>query len=247
MKGIFVLGTDTAVGKTVVAGALAAVLRADGWDAGVMKPFASGGYEDTIFLKKTSGVRETLAEITPFYFKHPLAPYASLQLEKRRFNPRGWVKRLKPVWDRHEFWVVEGIGGALVPITKDYDCLDAARELGIPAIVVSRLGLGAINHSLLTVRAARARGVKVLGLVLNAAVAGSANPPGPVGRDGSAGPGKPSIPTDLASRTNPKVIGELAGTPVLAVFPHVPAAALRDPAKLVPTAKKHLVRVSRLC
>nr|MBP9734018.1 AAA family ATPase [Candidatus Omnitrophota bacterium] len=59
MKGIFVTGTDTAVGKTVVAGALAGLLRAQGVDAGVMKPFASGAWDDTIFLKKASGVQET--------------------------------------------------------------------------------------------------------------------------------------------------------------------------------------------
>jgi dethiobiotin synthetase len=230
MKGIFVLGTDTGVGKTVVAGALAAVLRAAGRDAGVMKPFASGGYDDTLFLKKMSGAAETRDEITPFYFKHPLAPYASLQLEKRRpaFKPRGWVKRLgrAGLWDRHDVWVVEGIGGALVPITKDYDCLDAARETGLPAIVVSRLGLGAINHSLLTVRAARARGVKVVGIVLNNTAAG---------------------PAGLAEKTNPKVIAELAGCPVLGVFPRLGPAELANPAKLIRTAKKPLVRVSRLC
>jgi len=226
MKGVFVLGTDTGVGKTVVAGALAAFLRANGRDAGVMKPFASGSYGDTLFLKKASGVTETRDEITPFYFKHPLAPYASLQLEKRRFSPRGWVKRLGPVWDRHDFWVVEGIGGALVPITKDYDCLDAAKETGLPALIVSRLGLGAINHSLLTVRAARARGLRVLGLVLNASA-----------------PGRPG----LAEKTNPKAIAELAGCPVLGVFPRLGAPELADPKKLVQAAKKHLVRVSRLC
>ncbi len=236
MKGIFVLGTDTGVGKTVVAGALAALLRAEGKDAGVMKPFASGSYSDTLFLKKASGVAETRDEITPFYFKHPLAPYASLQLEERRFNPRGWVKRLgrAGLWDRHDFWVVEGIGGALVPITKDYDCLDAAKELGFPAIVVSRLGLGAINHSLLTVRAARMRGVKLAGIVLNT----DAREPGSSGRPAPAG---------LAEKTNPKVIAELAGCPVLGVFPRLGPAGLTDPKKLVRTAKKHLVRVSRLC
>ncbi len=231
MKGIFVLGTDTAVGKTVIAGAFAALLRAQGKDAGVLKPFASGSYGDTTFLKKASGVVETRDEITPFYFKHPLAPYASLRLEKRRprLSPRGWVKRLgrAGLWDRHDFWVVEGIGGALVPITKDYDCLDAARETGLPVIVISRLGLGAINHSLLTVRAARARGLKVLGIVLNAA--------GAAGRPG------------LAEKTNPEIIAELAGCPVLGVFPRLSPAELNDPKKLVRTAKKHLVRVSRLC
>lgn len=225
MRGIFVTGTDTAVGKTVVAGALAGLLRAQGVDAGVMKPFASGAWDDTIFLKNAAGVQETLEEITPFYFKYPLAPYASLALERRRFNPRGWVKRLRSTWKRHEFWVVEGIGGALVPITRTYDCLDAAKELGFPVLIVSRLGLGTINHTLLTVRAARARGLKVAGVVLNTSAAGGG----------------------LAEKTNPKVIRDLAGVPVLGVFPHLTASVLRDSKKLTLTAKKHLVRVSGLC
>lgn len=224
MRGIFITGTDTAAGKTVVAGAVAAALRCGGIDAGVMKPFASGGWDDTLFLKKASGVGETREEITPFYFQHPLAPYASLRLEKRRFEPRGWVKRLRPVWARHDFWVVEGIGGALVPITRRYDCLDAAKETGFPLVIVSRLGLGAINHSLLTVQAARARGLRILGIVLNASRPGSG----------------------LAERTNPRVIEELAGVPVLGVFPHV-AQIRTAPRTLAQTAKKHLVRLLRSC
>lgn len=220
-RGIFVLGTDTAVGKTVVAGALAAALRQTGTDAGVLKPFASGSWDDTLFLQKASGVAESREEITPFYFKYPLAPYASLQLERRSsraqgrgrltFGPRGWVKRTAAVWQKHSFWVVEGIGGALVPISRDYDCLDAAKECGFPAVIVSRLGLGAINHSLLTVRAARARGLRVAGLVLNAS-------------------SKPS--RSLAEKTNPRVIGELAGVPAVQIFPHCSAATLKNPAEL---------------
>lgn len=227
MKGIFVTGTDTAVGKTVISGALAAALRAQGADVGVMKPFASGGWDDTAFLQKASGVAETREEITPFFFKHPLAPYASLRIEKRRFEPRGWVKRIgrAGLWRRHGFWVVEGIGGALVPIARRYDCLDAAKELGFPVLVVSRLGLGAINHSLLTVRAVRERGLRALGIVLNAAGTGSG----------------------LAERTNPRVIAELAGTPVLGIFPRLSAADLKASGVLARTAKKHLVRLTRLC
>ncbi len=225
MKGIFVTGTDTAVGKTVISGALAAALRSQGVETGVMKPFASGGWDDILFLKKASGVDETREAITPFYFKYPLAPYASLKLEKRRFNPRGWVKRLKPIWARHDFWVVEGIGGALVPITRDYDCLDAAKETGFPILIVSRLGLGAINHSLLTVRAAQARGLRILGIVLNA----SGSRPG------------------IAEKTNPTVIRDLSGVPVLGVFPRCSSAALQSPPRLAAAAKKHLEAVLRLC
>lgn len=222
--GLFILGTDTAVGKTVIAGALAAALRERGVDAGVLKPFASGSWEDSLFLQKTSGVAESLGEITPFYFKHPLAPYASLRLENRDFKARGWVKRIRTTWRKHDFWVVEGIGGALVPITRDYDCLDAAKECGFGVVIVSRLGLGAINHSLLTVRAARARGLKVLGIVLNAA--------------------RPS--RGLAEKTNPRVIGELAAAPVLGIFPHCSKVVLKDPRALVRIAKKHLVGLTRL-
>ncbi len=215
VKGIFVLGTDTGVGKTVIAGALAAALRARGTDVGVLKPFASGSWGDTRFLKKMSGVSETLEEITPFYFRYPLAPYASLKLERRTFRPRGWVKRLGgaqrgkrfgSAWNRHDFWIVEGIGGALVPITRAYDCLDAAQECGFPVVIVSRLGLGAINHTLLTIRAAHERNLKILGIVLNA------NQP----------------LRGLAEKTNLQAIQRLTHVPILGTFPYISPMSLRS-------------------
>jgi dethiobiotin synthetase len=218
MRGIFVIGTDTAVGKTVVAGALVAALRERGADAGVMKPFSSGSREDAVFLKRASGVKESVEEVSPFYFKHPLAPYASLKLEQRVFGPRGWVKRVGLVWKRHAFWVVEGIGGALVPITKDYDCLDAAKEAGLPVVIVGRLGLGTINHTFLTVQAAKARGVKIAGVILNAT--------------------KPA--RGLAEKTNPAVIQELVGVPLLGVFPYCSASMMRDRKQLAQIAQKNL-------
>ena len=86
MKGIFITGTDTGVGKALVTGAIANALIGRGIKTGVIKPFASGSWEDTRFLKAAAGVKDKLAEITPFYFKHPLAPMESLRLENRRIK-----------------------------------------------------------------------------------------------------------------------------------------------------------------
>jgi dethiobiotin synthetase len=219
VRGIFVTGTDTGVGKTVVAGAIARALKDRGVDVGVLKPFASGDRGDARLLRRASGVRERLAEITPFFFKHPLAPLASLGLERRRLDPRrALAARSRAAAGRHAFWVVEGIGGAAVPVARGFDALDTARLLGLDAVVVARLGLGTLNHTLLTLAFARAKGVRVRGIVLNA---------------------RGACPGGLAERTNPRILRRTAGVPVLGIFPDLGRSAA-DPRRWGAAAEKHI-------
>lgn len=220
MRGLFVTGTDTGVGKTVVTAALAACLRARGTDVAVMKPFASGSWDDARLIRRAAGSRDALERITPFYFRHPLAPLASMRLERRRIRPEALRAKAAALARGRDFLLVEGIGGAAVPVTERFDAADTAALLGIPAVVVARLALGTLNHTRLTVEHLRRKRVAVRGIVLNA--------------QGSARRG-------LAEKTNPALLEELCGVPVLGVFPAIGPERARDPVFLRRAAEKHLV------
>lgn len=166
-KGIFIAGTDTCVGKTYIAGGIARRLREKGVSVGVMKPISSGGREDAILLKKSAGVDDSLDDINPVYFKNPLAPWVAATLQRETINITKILNAYKNLCRRHKFLIVEGAGGLMVPITRSLYMVDLARMFGLPIIIVSRPGLGTINHTLLTINCARRYGLRVLGFVVN--------------------------------------------------------------------------------
>lgn len=210
VRGVFVTGTDTGVGKTAVAGALAAALAARGVPVGVMKPVETGlapsardaGRGDGAFLRACAGVADPPSLVTPLCYEAPLAPAVASRLEGRANNPAADLASLdaahRELAARHPFLVVEGAGGLAVPLAGAFTMADLARRLGLPLLVVARPGLGTINHTVLTVAYARQKGVPVVGVVLNGLRAGAA------GR---------------AELTNPAAIEEQAAVPVLAVLP----------------------------
>lgn len=175
-KGIFVTGTDTGVGKTLVAGGLAALFRENGIDAGVMKPVESGCRhqdgvlvrEDALLLKEMSGCQDELDLINPYAFKNPLAPALAAELEGVEIRLDIIREAYSTLTSRHELVVVEGAGGMLVPITQDLFMADLVKSLGgLPLLIVTRALLGTINHTLLTLDYSRKEGMKVLGVVMN--------------------------------------------------------------------------------
>jgi dethiobiotin synthetase len=203
-RGLFITATDTAVGKTVVTGAIAAVLRSRGVNVGVMKPIASGCVhrreglvsEDGEFLAQVADADGPLDEITPIRLVEPLAPTVAA---KRAGTPidldlvrRAW-QRLR---DAHDVMLVEGIGGILCPITPDLFVADLAKELGLPILIIARPNLGTINHTAMTVEVARARGLRIAGIVLNRYHTDT---------------------TDLAEFTNPDEIARITRVPVTVV------------------------------
>jgi dethiobiotin synthetase len=166
VRGVFVTGTDTGVGKTVVTAALALALKQRGIDVGVVKPVESGG-GDAEALKQLAELDEPLEEIAPFRFAEPLAPLVAARAEGRELALGQVHARVNESAARHELTLVEGAGGVLVPAGEGWTILDLAAALGLPVLVVARAGLGTVNHSLLTVDAVRRAGLDVIGVVLN--------------------------------------------------------------------------------
>ena len=207
-KGFFVTGTDTGVGKTVVSAALVRLLKSAGLSVFAMKPVESGCRRDGdtlvpgdgTFLRTMAGMDEDISMVTPYALEAPLAPMVAAGIEGVRIEPERIKRTFKGLSEKYDAAVVEGVGGLLVPIRRDYFVLDLIGDLGLPVIVVARAGLGTINHTLLTVRCALGAGAKVAGVVIN--------------RCGAAGEDM-----DPSWRTNPQAIRELAGVPLIGIFP----------------------------
>jgi len=176
MGGVFVTGTDTGVGKTVVAAGIAGSMRKDGIDVGVMKPIATGipqekGFKssDAELLAKISGSKDHESEINPIFLPleaSPLAASRALNIDIKLDEVFSAFKRLT---NRHDFVVVEGIGGVMVPIKQNYFVIDMIREMNLPVLIVSRAALGTLNHTVLTVKACKEYNLNIAGIVLNGA------------------------------------------------------------------------------
>jgi dethiobiotin synthetase len=169
--GCFVTGTDTGVGKTVVACAIVRELRAAGRDVGVMKPAETGvgpdGPLDALALRAAAGVKDPLDDVCPQRFALPAAPCVAAANEGTKVDLvriRAAFRRLSA---RHDFLIVEGAGGLLVPLRDDATMADLALDLGLPLVIAARAALGTINHTLLTLEAAVARGLDVCGVVIS--------------------------------------------------------------------------------
>ncbi len=170
-NGFFVSGTDTGVGKTVVGCALVRAIRGRGFDVGVMKPIETGvgaaGPLDAQALRNAAVATEPLEEICPQTFALPAAPTVAAASEGRAVEMETIRDAFAHLRARHEWLVVEGAGGLLVPATAELSMADLSRELDLPLLIVARAALGTINHTLLTLEAAVARGLPVAGVVVS--------------------------------------------------------------------------------
>ena len=170
-RGLFVTGTDTGVGKTVVACALARALRARGLDVGVMKPIETGvgpgGPEDALALLRAAGSKAPLERICPQRFALAAAPTVAADAEGRAVDLDAIHDAYRATCEEHDFVLVEGAGGLLVPLTPDVTMADLAADLGLPVLIVARATLGTINHTALTLEVCRARKLPVVGVVIS--------------------------------------------------------------------------------
>jgi dethiobiotin synthetase len=217
IRSILVTGTDTGVGKTLVSGGIAAALARRGIDVGVMKPFATGAArvggrlvsDDARFLQRAAGVEDPLDLINPSCLRPPLAPSMAAEVAGTKIDLKAVEGAWRVLKARHSTMIVEGVGGLLVPLSTGLTVADLARRWKLPLVIVTRPALGTINHTKLTVLAARSYKLKVLGLVINSAVAA---------RRG------------LAERLNPAALAEETGLPILGEIPYRAQVPLRHPA-----------------
>jgi dethiobiotin synthetase len=211
-KGVFVTGTDTGVGKTVVTAGLVSLLIKEGLDVGVMKPIETGCPKrngrlvprDATFLKAVSRSKDDLSLINPYRFSKPLAPLIAAEIDYKEIKIGKIRSAYTKLREKHDNIFVEGAGGLLVPLTGRLTNLELILELNLPIIVVVGSKLGAINHTLLTLSWARENGVRILGLLINQPNS------------------KPGFRKSLAEKTNPGVIRSFTEVPILGEVPYIP-------------------------
>lgn len=172
IRGLFVTGTDTGVGKTIVTGALVAALRAEKRNIGVWKPVQSGGLlgsgeTDAERLLQYTGIHERAEDVATFTFKAPLTPMLAAKQEGVAITLQEIISAGQPLTNRYEWVLIEGAGGVAVPLTEDSLVVDLISKLRTPALIVARTGLGTINHTLLTVSYLQQHGVPIVGFILN--------------------------------------------------------------------------------
>ncbi|NQV04272.1 MAG: dethiobiotin synthase [Candidatus Omnitrophica bacterium] len=201
MKGFFVTGTDTGVGKTEIAAYLAKRFSRKGLRVSVMKPVATGFKtvcKDAQILRKFSRSNAPIDCINPVSFRAPLAPLVASALENKKFDTGIIWRRFKRLKKNSDMIIVEGIGGVMVPLYKKgkkvFYVLDMILKMRLPVIIVSRPDLGTINHTLMTIKALETSSVKIKGIIFNQTS---------------------RVKKDTSVKTNPEVIERLSGIKVL--------------------------------
>jgi dethiobiotin synthetase len=197
IPGVFVTGTGTEVGKTVVAAAIARTLAAEGKRVAVFKPAVTGldeeGETDHALLRRASGSRQSDEEIAPYRYGPPASPHLAAALAGEEIDPERLRQVGRGATESADAIVCEGVGGLLVPLTPNYLVRDLAADLAYPLVIVASPGLGTINHTLLTLESARAAKLEVAAVVLNP---------------------WPEEPSEI-ERSNRETIGSLGEVPVL--------------------------------
>lgn len=170
MRGVFVTGTGTGVGKTVVAAAIARTAASQGHRVGVFKPAVTGleepGEADHELLRRASRSEQSDDQIAPYRYRPPLSPHLAAELAGERIDPARLREAAREAAGGADLLVVEGVGGFMVPLTREYLIRDLAHDLGLPVLIAAAPGLGTISHSLLTIEAVRAAGLVATAVVL---------------------------------------------------------------------------------
>jgi len=204
-RGLFITGTDTGVGKTLVTAGLARCLRDRGFAPGVLKPVETGCAlrrgkripRDGSFLKYMAGAPEPIEEIVPYRLSSPLAPQVAAERDGIRIQPRRLQSAFRAISSRHPFTLVEGAGGILVPVTRRTTMVDLMKQFKLPVLLVSRIGLGTLNHTLLSLYYLAQHKIPVAGIVMN----------------------DPDGCRDLSARSNPATLAHWSSVPILGNIP----------------------------
>jgi dethiobiotin synthetase len=222
IPSLLVTGTDTGIGKTIIAASIAQILNEQRYRVAVLKPAGSGCVhrreglvsEDAELLAHCANARHPLDLICPQRYAEPLAPAIAAERAKQPLDWDAINRSIKIMSADSDVMIIEGIGGLLVPMDERRTFLDAAADMKSSAVIVARPALGTINHTLLTLQALRSRNIPVAGVVIN------------------------RYPTDtpgLAEETNPRAIEKWGKVPILAIVPDTPIPKAISPHP-IPTA-----------
>jgi dethiobiotin synthetase len=218
MRGLFVTGTDTGVGKTVVAAAVCASLAARGERVAAFKPVVTGIDDDPgdwprdhDLLASVANAGQSPDEVAPLRFGPPVSPHLAAEQAGTAIEPHALVRAAHAAGERADVFVCEGVGGLMVPLTSGYLIRDLALDLHLPLLIAARPGLGTISHSLLTVEAARTAGLEVAAVVL------------------TPWPEEPT-PMELSNRATIERIGRVA----VSTLPHTTPTALTEAGASLP-------------
>jgi dethiobiotin synthetase len=174
LKSLFITGTDTDVGKTYITAGLAVVLRKMNVDLGVMKPFAAGsaqkkGYksEDVEILSRSANSCDPENLVNPQFFPIPASPYTAWKKLKIKPKIPTVLSSFKKLKKLHDMLLVEGMGGIMTPILKDYYITNLIKEMKIPAVIVTRSKVGTVNHTIMTVKMCEKYKIPIKGIIIN--------------------------------------------------------------------------------
>ena len=174
MKSLFIAGTDTDVGKTYIAAGLAVAFRKMGIDVGVMKPFAAGraekkGYksEDIVILSRAAKACDPEKLVNPQFFKIPASPYTAWKTLKTKPKISTILSSFKKLTKLHDMILVEGMGGIMTPILKNYYITNLIKEMKIPAVIITRSKIGTVNHTIMTCKMCEKYKIPVKGIIIN--------------------------------------------------------------------------------
>lgn len=198
---LFLTGTDTGVGKTYTAVQLLRAGRAAGLSCAGMKPICCGDRDDAQQLLAASSEGLTIDELNPIWLKTPAAPFSASLIEQVEIDEQQLVEKLRSIEGRFDSVVVEGVGGWLVPIRRDFFVAELAALMKLPVLVVARNRLGCLNHTILTVRSVISYGLVCAGVVLNA----------------------PEGVADIASTTNADILRRVLEVPIVTSMPEAAA------------------------
>jgi dethiobiotin synthetase len=205
-KAIFITGTDTGVGKTIVCGLLARYILGKGSRVITQKWIQTGSKNFSADIdvhlrlmgRKRKDFAEYLTYMVPYSFKFASSPHLAAGLERRKLSSDKVMRNFRFLLKNFDFVIVEGVGGVLVPYSRRNLVIDIVKELDLPILIVVKNRLGAINHALLTIEAIRARGMKILGIVFNSHCRSE---------------------SETILRDNPRIIRKLTGEAILGNLP----------------------------
>ncbi|MEW6234063.1 MAG: dethiobiotin synthase [Candidatus Omnitrophota bacterium] len=216
MKGFFITGTDTGIGKTLITSLLALGLRRQGVHVCPVKPIGAGGVfienrlisEDVLVYRRVADIEEPASLLNPICFQRAVSPHFAAELEGRPIVSCQIIKSLEKISARYDVLLVEGVGGWMVPLNGEYLVADLAKALKLPILVASANRLGTLNHTLLTLASIRQSGCSLAGVVFTHS--------------------QPDAPADLA-RNNIETIEKIGKTAILGSIPFLEPQLLENP------------------